>query len=45
MEGFALVLVAAVFGSFGLAIVMDHLADRFAPQPVVARRRPFDREP
>jgi hypothetical protein len=42
MEGFALVLAAAVLGSFGLTVVMDHLAERFAPQPVAVRRRPLD---
>ena len=40
MEGFVFVLAAAVLGSFGLTVVLDHVADGLAPQPVAARQRP-----
>ncbi|GEM_PF-6748863 len=43
MEGFILLLVAAVAGSFGLTAVIERLAGRVAPRPVPVRRRRFDR--
>jgi hypothetical protein len=44
MEGFILLLVVAVAGSFGLTVVMDRLAERVARQPAPVERGRVDRD-